>query len=114
MFGSVSAVQHYNVISRIISTLCVRVFRIPLVGYFDDCAGIVKNIIRESALEAIKFINHIFGFQTKESKDVMSQRAKFLGLIVSLTPPWKIIAPEEKRIEIFRLVRDSLGLGRME
>ena len=109
-----SAVQHYNVISRIISTLCVRVFRIPLVGYFDDYAGIVKNIIRESALEAIKFINHIFGFKTKESKDVMSQRAKFLGLIVSLTPPWKIIVPEDKRIEIFRLVRDSLGLGRME
>ena len=114
MFGSVSAVQHYNVISRIIATLCVRVFRIPLVGYFDDYAGIVKNRIRESALEAVKFMNHIFGFQTKDPKDVMAQQAKFLGLIVNLSPPWEIIVPEDKRIEILRLVQDSLGLGRMD
>ena len=46
MIGSLSAVQHYNVISRIISTLCVRVFRIPLVAYFDDYEGIIKYIIR--------------------------------------------------------------------
>ena len=114
MFGSVSAVQHYNVLSRIIATLCVRVFRIPLVGYFDDYAGIVKNAIRNGALKTIKFVNHIFGFQTKESKDVMSQRAKFLGLIVNLTPPWKIVVPEDKRCEILGIIRDSLELGRME
>ena len=113
MFGSVSAVQHYNVISRIISTLCVRVFRIPLVGYFDDYAGIVKNIIKESALEAVKFVNHIFGFKTKESKDVMSQRAKFLGLIVNLIPPWRIIVPEEKRLEILRIIQRSIELRKM-
>ena len=114
MFGSLSAVQQYNIVSHIIATMCVRVFRIPLVGYFDDYAGIVKNTIRKGALETIKFVNHIFGFRTKESKDVMSQRAKFLGLIVSLTPPWKIVVPEEKRCEILRIIRDSLGLGRMD
>ena len=54
MFGSVSAVQHYNVLSRIIATLCVRVFRMPLVGYFDDYAGIVKNAIRNGALKTKK------------------------------------------------------------
>ena len=91
MLGSVSAVQHYNVISKIITTLCGRVFRIPLVGYFDDDAGIEKNRFCESALEAIKFTNHIFGFQTKDPKDAMAQQAKSLGPIVKLSPPWEII-----------------------
>ena len=59
-------------------------------------------------------MNHIFGFQTKDPKDVMAQQAKSLGLIVNLSPPWQIIVPEDKRIEILRLVQDSLGLGRMD
>ena len=68
MLGSVSAVQHYNVISKIITTLRGRVFRIPLVGYFDVDAGIEKNRFGGSALEAIEFMNHSFGFQKRAPK----------------------------------------------
>ena len=114
MLGSVSAVQHYNVISKIITTLCGRVFRIPLVGYFDVDAGIEKNRFGGSALEAIKFMNHIFGFQTKDPKDAMAQQAKSLGPIVKLSPPWEIIVPEDKRMETLRLVQDTFGLGRID
>ena len=56
-------------------------------GYFDVYAGIVKNTIKESALEAVKFVSHIFRFRTKEPKNVMSQLVEFLGLIVNLIPP---------------------------
>ena len=63
MLGSVSAVQHYNVISKIITTLCGRVFRIPLVGYFDIDAGIEKNRFGGSALEAIiEFLSNTRGW----------------------------------------------------
>ena len=59
-------------------------------------------------------MNHIFGFQTKDPRDVMAQQAKSLGLIVNLSPPWQITVPEDERIEILRLVQDTLGLGGMD
>ena len=34
----------------------------------------------------------------EEVEDVMSQAVKLLGAVASLTPPWKIVAPEEKKV----------------
>ena len=48
MFSSVSAIQHYNAISKIIVTLCVRASQMPLIGYFDGYARTVCNQICES------------------------------------------------------------------
>ena len=69
MIGSLSAVQHYNVISRIISTSYVRVFRIPLVARLDDYEDFFKKKNNlKGVLGAIRCINHILGFKIKESK----------------------------------------------
>ena len=69
MFGSVRVVQHYNIISRISATLCVRVFRIPLVAYFDDYAETMKNWICKSALEAVIWITSLGSSQGPQRCD---------------------------------------------
>ena len=42
IFGSVAAVLHYNVLSRLIVVLVNRYLGIPPVGYFDDFAAIIR------------------------------------------------------------------------
>ena len=69
MFGSVRVVQHYNIISRIIATSCVRVFRIPSVAYFDDYAETMKNRICKSALEAVIWITSLGSSQGPQRCD---------------------------------------------
>ena len=49
------------------------------------------------ALEAVKFMNHIFGFQIKDPKNEMVHQAKSLELIVKLSTPRKIFVPKDKK-----------------
>ena len=62
MLSLVSVTQCHNGICRIISTLRVQVFRVSLVGYFDNDDGTVENNIGQSALETIKFVSHTCEF----------------------------------------------------
>ena len=50
VFGSVAAVLHYNILSRIWTSICCRLLGIPIVGYFDDFAALVKAGLAEEAL----------------------------------------------------------------
>ena len=50
-FGAVSSVAHYTAASRAVASLFARIFRIPVVGYFDDFCGVTPEGLAQQALE---------------------------------------------------------------
>ena len=83
IFGSVAAVLHYNVFSRIIVALVNRYLGIPLLGYFDDFAAIIRKTLGREALAAFNFFCTTLGIQLKEEKSEVGPRVVFLGLLGS-------------------------------
>ena len=51
LFGSTSAVLHYNCFSRLLSVMANRIFGIPIIGYFDDFGPLVPEESADLALE---------------------------------------------------------------
>ena len=56
VFGSVDAVLHYNVLSRILTALTNRCLGIPLVGYFGDFAALIRLVLGDQAIEVPPFL----------------------------------------------------------
>ena len=50
IFGSVAAVLHYNVLPRLLVAPVTRYLGIPLAGYFDDFAAIIREALAKEAL----------------------------------------------------------------
>ena len=68
VFGSVAAVLHYNVISRIWAALCCRPLGIPLAGYFGDFAALARAGLAEEALRVFPRFCEMLGFVLKPGK----------------------------------------------
>ena len=79
-------------------------------GYFDIYTGSVKSTTKDSALEAVKFVSHIFRFRTKEPKNVMSQLGK-TWFNCQPNSTMKDHCSKKKRggLEILRIVRQILS-----
>ena len=85
IFGSIAAVLHYNVISRILVALTDRVLGIPLVGYFGDFAAMIRAVFGEDALRAFAEFCRLLGFQLKPVKSSVGNSPVFLGLLGGLS-----------------------------
>ena len=99
-----AAVLRYNVLSPFLVALVNRYLGIPLVGYFDEFAAIVRKTLGRAALGAFTRSCSLLGFQLKEAKSAVGPAVVFLGLLGHFPCAgnvWglSISLPEEKRAE---------------
>ena len=87
IFGDVAAVLHYNVFSRLITTVVNRVFGIPTVFYFDDFAALVWLGLVKPALELFSRFCLLPGIGLKPGKSAAGVSVPFLGLPGSFPSP---------------------------
>ena len=118
IFGSVAAVLHYNVFSRIIVALVNRYLGIPLLGYFDDFAAIIRKTLGREALAAFTSFCTTLGIQLKEEKSEVGPRVVFLGLLGSFPCAengWRlsISLTDDKRRKWSALLSSYLKEGRI-
>ena len=71
IFGSVAAVLHYNVFSRIVVALINRIFGLPLVGYFDDFSAFIRKLLGVDALRVFARACHLMGITLKPGKSAV-------------------------------------------
>ena len=81
VFGSIAAVLHYNVFSRILAELTIRCLGIPLVIYFDDFAAIIRAQLGEKALAIFTRFCSVLGITLKPGKSQVGSKIVFLGLL---------------------------------
>ena len=118
IFGSVSAVLHYNVLPRLMVVLANRYLGIPLVGYFDDFAAIIRKVLGKASLDTFARSCALLGFQLKGEKSQVGPAVASLGLL-GVTPfqanGWKlpISPPGEKRAKWTDLRFNYLKEGRI-
>ena len=56
IFGPTASVVHYNTFSRLLVSLFVRLFGIPMVGFFDDfCFVVFPNVTDQALVTFIEF-----------------------------------------------------------
>ena len=65
VFGSVADVLRYNVLPRIWAALCCRLLGIPLVGYFDGFAALVRAGLAEEAIRVFSRFCELSGLAMK-------------------------------------------------
>ena len=86
LFGSVEAVFHYNVLSRILAALTNRCLGIPPIAYFDDFAALIRRALGERALAASTRFCTLLGFQLNPKKSVVGPSVSFLGQLGDFPP----------------------------
>ena len=83
LFGSPASVVHYNGVSRTVSSLFCRVFKIPTLGYFDDFSGVSPAGLEGIALDLFVWFNELIGIKMKLSKSLSGPEVEFLGVVIS-------------------------------
>ena len=81
VFGSTDAVLRYNILSRIITALTNRCLGIPLVGYFDDFASLMRKHMGQKAMDTFTRFCALLGIQLKPGKSDVGSPLTFLGLL---------------------------------
>ena len=81
--GSIAAVIHYNVFSRLITELAWQLLGAPLVSFFADFAAIMKRLLVDSVLCAFSEFRSLLGIKLEESKSEAGPDVTFLGLRAS-------------------------------
>ena len=80
LFGSISAVLHYNCFSRCLAVLVNKCLGIPLVNYYDDFGAYCPaSILFEASSSFSKFSNSL-GALLNDEKTKFGETIKFLGL----------------------------------
>ena len=92
MFGSTTAVAHYNSVSRVVASLCARIFMIPSLGYFDDFLLVVPRGLAPRALRLFGALNEALGFSLKNEKSAHGSAVEFLGIVISSSPSTVTVA----------------------
>ena len=118
VFGSVAAVLHYNILSRIWSALCCHLLGIPLVGYFDDFAALIRAGLAEEALRVFPRFCSLLGFVLKPGKSSVGNAVVSLGLLGTFPSPANnhqlmISLTDEKRTKWSQLIDSNLQTGRI-
>ena len=80
VFGSIAAVLHYNIFSRVITDLVNQLFGIPLVCFFDDFASLMKRLLSDAALGTFTEFCSLLGISLKALKSEAGPDVTFLGL----------------------------------
>ena len=80
MFGSIAAVIHYNIFSRIVAELACIFMGLPIVVYFDDFGALIPASLGPEALKAFTSFCAILRIKLKISKSQVGDRITFLGL----------------------------------
>ena len=70
--------------------LANRYLGIPLVGYFDDFAAIIRRVLGKAALDTLTRFCALLGFQMKSEKSQVGPAVVFLGLLG--VPPARLTA----------------------
>ena len=78
MFGSIAAVLHYNVFSRLIAALFNRLFGIPLVCFFDDFVALTPRLLATKGLAVITRFFELLGIRLKPTKSEVGPAITFL------------------------------------
>ena len=87
IFGSIASVLHYNVFSRILSSIINRVLFIPILGYVDDYGAPIPTSLGEAALQTIQDFCSILGVDLKKIKCFAGHINSFLGLLGAFPDP---------------------------
>ena len=87
IFGSTASVVHYNTFSRLLVSLFVRLFGIPMVGFFDDFGFITFADIMDPALAAFIEFCRLLGVHLSAKKCAVGTTITFLGLKGSFPSP---------------------------
>ena len=101
LFGSISAVLHYNCFSRCLAVLMNRCFGIPMVSYFDDFGSFIPRELAQAALDTFSGSLAILGSDLNNDKSGLGSELNFLGLTgnfpqVSSGMLLRIFLPEDK------------------
>ena len=81
IFGSVAAVIHYNVISRILTALVNRYLGIPPAGYIDDFASIAPVAMGRAAMYDFARLSRAMAFELNDQKSALLNEVAFLALL---------------------------------
>ena len=84
IFGSTAAVVHYNTFSRLLVSLFVRLFGIPMIGYFDDFGFIVFETISAKALATFESFCSLLEVSLSKKKCSVGRINSFLGIKATL------------------------------
>ena len=118
VFGSVAAVIHYNVFSRLITVIFNKTFGIPPICFFDDFAALLPRLLARKGLAAFTAICELLGIKLKSAKSELGPEVTFLGL-QGTYPAEKtdfvlqICLPAEKKKAWSALILSYLSQGRI-
>ena len=87
MFGAVSAVIHYNVLSRILAELMCRIFGIPAISYFDDFGALLPACLATQGLSVFTRWCALMGIGLETIKSEVGDNITFPGLIGTFPSP---------------------------
>ena len=118
VFGSIAAVIHYNVFSRLITAIFNKTFGIPLICFFDDFAALLPRLLARKGMAVFTGFCNILGIKLKSDKSELGPEVTFLGL--QGTYPAKetgsilrICLPAEKKKAWSALTLSYLPQGRL-
>ena len=92
MFGSVAAFLHYNLFSRLITETFSRLFKIPLILFFDDFAALIPRGMAPKGLAVFTRFCGLLGIRMKTVKSEVGPVITCVG-IQSTFPNRKAEAP---------------------
>ena len=85
--GSLADVLHYNVLPRLLVVLVNRYLGIPMVGYFDDFAAIIRNVAGKEAMGVFARFFSLVGFFIRRREIAGMPCRRFSR------PPWPLTLP---------------------
>ena len=80
MFGSIAAVSHYNILSRIVAAMVCQLLGIRLVSYVGDFGALIPAFLGKNAIASFAKFCALLGIKLKLAKSKIGTRVTFLGL----------------------------------
>ena len=119
LFGSISAVLHYNCFSRALAVLVNRYLGIPLCNYYDDFGAFTPSPIKEQALRTFEMFSETLGADLNADKSKTKEVIKFLGLKgefpqLASGMKLKIFLPRSKVIAWSDTILETISKGFIE
>ena len=114
LFGSISAVLHYNCFSRCLAILMNKCFGAPMVSYFDDFGSFIPKELAQAALDTFSGCLAELKSDLNNDKSDLCSELKFLGLTgnfpqVSSGMRLRIFLPEDKIIAWSALIDEFIA-----
>ena len=114
VFGATSAVLHYNVFSRLVTSLVNRLFGIPMICFFDDFSALIHRVLPNKAMAVFSRFCEAIGITLKPRKSDVGHEITFLGLLgwfpkAANNYTLRISLPEEKRKALSDLLADFVS-----